>query len=121
MACPGRKPCDRTQFCGRARQISLTQTSDQQLANGSTELVRREEYSYLELRVVHPLEHDPRAGLAAGGGGRSAERGEEAARRRSGGVASSEGGSAPPEERQRRHGKGTVRELSRWGFFSRLN
>lgn len=75
----------------------------------------------LELRVVHPLEHDPRAGLAAGGGGRSAERGEEAARRRSGGVASSEGGSAPPEERQRRHGKGTVRELSRWGFFSRLN
>lgn len=69
----------------------------------------REPSPYLEFRVIHPLEHDLGAGLAAGGGGgRAAEGGEEAARRGCGGAVRAEGGGAPapPEERQRlrRHG-----------------
>ena len=63
---------------------------------------------YLEFRVVHPLEHDHGARLAAGGGGGAAEGREEAVRCGCGGGARAEGGGAPapPEERQRmrRHG-----------------
>jgi hypothetical protein len=60
------------------------------------------ESSYLEFWVIHSLEHDPRAGLAANGSGGPSDGREQTPLRVRGGVGT-EGGRAPPEKRQRRH------------------